>query len=77
MEVHPLVQAMTRGDWLSGYADIVNIDRALRGMARRARVAAGIGTAAEELARDYDALVIDVAEFFPELRAHCTTFLGR
>lgn len=74
-EVHPLVQAMARGDWLAGYADIANIDRALRGMARRARVAAGIGTAAEELARDYDALAVDFAEFFPELRAHCTAFL--
>jgi acyl carrier protein phosphodiesterase len=75
-EVHPLVHAMTRGDWLAGYADIANVDRALHGMARRARVAAGIGTAAEELARDYDALVADVAEFFPELRAHCERFLG-
>jgi len=74
-EVHPLVHAMTRGGWLAGYADIDNIDRALRGMARRARVAAGIGTAAEELARDYDEVAEDFAEFFPELRAHCTTFL--
>lgn len=73
--VHPLVQAMTRGDWLAGYADIDNVAWALRGMARRARVAAGIGTAAEELARDYDEVSADFAEFFPELRAHCARFL--
>lgn len=76
-EVHPLVRAMTRGDWLAGYADIDNVARALRGMARRAQVAAGIGTAAEELARDYDAVASDFAEFFPELRAHCDAFLAR
>jgi acyl carrier protein phosphodiesterase len=74
-EVHPLVHAMTRGDWLAGYADIDNVAWALRGMARRARVAAGIGTAAEELARDYEAVAADFAEFFPQLRAHCGRFL--
>jgi acyl carrier protein phosphodiesterase len=75
-EVHPLVRAMSRRDWLAGYADIDNVAWALRGMARRARVAAGIGTAAEELARDYDAVSDDFAEFFPELRAHCVRFLA-
>ncbi|AMY08569.1 Acyl carrier protein phosphodiesterase [Luteitalea pratensis] len=74
--VHPLVHAMTRGNWLAGYAQITHIDRALRGMARRSRVAVGIGTAAEELARDYDAVAEDFAEFFPELRAHCVSFLA-
>ena len=39
-------------------------------------VAAGIGTAAEELARDYEAVAADFAEFFPELRAHCEAFLA-
>jgi len=75
-EVHALVHAMTRGDWLAGYADIAHVAGALRGMARRNRVAAGIGTAAEELARDYEAVAADFAEFFPELRLHCTTFLA-
>lgn len=74
-EVHPLVDAMSGGDWLTRYADIDHVSRALRGMARRARVAAGIGTAAEELARDYDLVAADFAEFFPDLRAHCETFL--
>jgi acyl carrier protein phosphodiesterase len=75
--VHPLVHAMSHGDWLAGYASIDNIERALRGMARRAQVAAGIGTAAEELARDYDEVAADFAEFFPALRQHCATFLER
>ena len=35
VDVHPLVHAMTRGNWLAGYAQIAHIDGALRGMARR------------------------------------------
>jgi acyl carrier protein phosphodiesterase len=73
--VHPLVHAMTRGDWLSAYAAIQGIEDALRGMAHRSRVAAGIGTAAEELVSHYDAFAADFTEFFPALRAHCERFL--
>ena len=75
-EVHPLVYAMSRGDWLARYADIDHIAGTLRNMARRNRIAAGIGTAAEELARDYEAVAADFAEFFPELRRHCEAFLA-
>ena len=75
-QVHPLVYAMSRGDWLVGYADIAHVAGTLRNMARRNRVAAGIGTAAEELARDYEAVATDFAEFFPELRRHCAAFLA-
>jgi acyl carrier protein phosphodiesterase len=75
-DVHPLVHAMSRGDWLTRYAEIAHIAAALRGMSRRTPVAAGIGTAAEELARDYEDVAADFAEFFPELRAHCETFLA-
>lgn len=74
-EVHPLVHAMTRGDWLTNYADIDRVSATLRAMARRTRVAARIGTAGEELARDYDLVAADFAEFFPALRAHCDGFL--
>lgn len=76
VEVHPLVHAMSRGDWLSGYADLTHVARALRGMARRHVVAAGIGTAAEELEAQYDEVAADFAELFPELQAHCATFLA-
>jgi len=75
-EVHPLVEAMIAGNWLVGYARLAHVAGALDGMSLRHRVAAGIGTAAEELARDYDAVSADVAEFFPELQAHCAWFLG-
>lgn len=74
-EVHPLVHAMHRGDWLTGYADLAHVARALRGMAHRHVVAAGIGTAAEELEAQYDEVADDFAELFPQLQAHCATFL--
>lgn len=73
--VHPLVRAMTRGRWLEQYAHIEGIAAALHGMSRRFPVAAGIGTAAEELAEQYDAVSADFAELFPELRAHCERFV--
>lgn len=74
-DVHPLVRAMTRGNWLAGYARVEGIEAALRGMARRTPVAAGIGTATEELVAHYPAFSEDFAEFLPELRAHCEAFL--
>ena len=73
--VHPLVQAMSRGDWLAGYADLTRVARALRGMAQRHAVAAGIGTASEELEAHYDAISADFAELFPDVQVHCATFL--
>jgi acyl carrier protein phosphodiesterase len=76
LAVHPLVDAMIAGNWLVGYASLGHVAGALRGMSYRHRVAAGIGTAADELARDYDAVSADFAEFFPELQAHCAAFLA-
>ncbi len=76
-DVHPLVHAMTRGRWLTGYASIEGVASALRGMARRSPVAAGIGGAAVDLAAQYHEFSADFAEFFPALRAHCDAFLAR
>ena len=76
LAVHPLVHAMTRGRWLTGYAQVEGIARAFRGMAQRTPVAAGIADAADELVAQYPAFSADFAEFFPELRAHCAAFLA-
>jgi acyl carrier protein phosphodiesterase len=43
--VHPLIDAMSHGDWLRAYASQRGIERALHGMAERRPVAAEIGTA--------------------------------
>ncbi len=74
--MHPLVNGMSRGDWLRGYASQLGIDRALQGMAQRRAVAAEIGTAGRLLAEHFDRFSVDFAEFLPELRVRCAEFLA-
>lgn len=74
--VHPLVAAMSRGDWLREYASQVGIERALQGMAMRRPVAARIGTAGRLLSDHFDRFSADFDEFLPELRARCAEFVG-
>ena len=74
--VHPLVEYMSRGDWLQGYATEHGIERALQGMAKRRPVAAGIGTAARMLSEHFERFSADFDEFLPELRVRCREFLA-
>jgi len=74
--VHPLIEVMSRGDWLHGYASQRGIERALRGMAHRRPVAAGIGTAGRVLSDHFDRFSEDFDEFLPDLRVRCTEFLA-
>ena len=74
--VHPLIKAMSRGDWLSGYASQRGIERALQGMAHRRPVAADIATAGRLLSDHFDRFSDDFDEFLPELRVRCAEFLA-
>lgn len=74
--VHPLIEAMSRGDWLRGYSTQHGIERALQGMAQRRPVAAEIGTAGRLLSAHFDRFSADFDEFLPELRARCAEFLA-
>jgi len=74
--VHPLVHAMSRGDWLRGYATQGGIERALQGMAQRRPVAAGIGTAGHLLIEHFERFSADFDEFLPDLRVRCEEFLA-
>jgi acyl carrier protein phosphodiesterase len=74
--IHPLVESMTRGDWLRGYASPRGIERALQGMAKRRPVAATIGTAGRLLADHFDRFSRDFEEFLPDLRVCCAEFLN-
>ena len=73
--VHPLIDAMTQGDWLRGYASQRGIESALQGMAARRLVAAQIGTAGRLLSDHFDHFSADFDEFLPDLRTRCTEFL--
>lgn len=59
---------MALHDWLSGYAFVAGISRALNGLSQRARPGSGMETAGEELQRNYAAYEADFREFFPELQ---------
>jgi len=74
--VHPLVNAMSRGDWLRAYATHGGIERALQGMAQRRPVAAGIGTAGHLLTEHFERFSADFDEFLPDLRVRCDEFLA-
>ena len=73
--LHPLIDAMSRGDWLHAYATLQGIDRALAGMAVRRPVASRIGTAGRLLSDHFDRFSADFDEFLPDLRASCEEFL--
>jgi acyl carrier protein phosphodiesterase len=75
--VHPLVEHMTRGDWLRGYASPHGIERALHGMAKRRPVAARISTAGRMLTEHFDRFSADFDEFLPDLRVCCAEFLEK
>jgi len=74
--VHPLIHAMSRGDWLRVYASQRGIERALQGMAQRRPVAAGIGTAGHLLTEHFERFSADFDEFLPDLRGRCDEFLA-
>jgi acyl carrier protein phosphodiesterase len=74
--VHPLIHAMSRGDWLRAYADPRGIERALQDMAARRPAAAGIGTAGRMLAEHFERFSADFDEFLPDLRVRCEEFLA-
>lgn len=74
--LHPFIDAMSRGDWLRGYASRHGIDRTLQGMATRRPVAARIGTAGRILGDHFERFSDDFDEFLPELRVRCHEFLA-
>jgi acyl carrier protein phosphodiesterase len=74
--LHPLIAAMSNGDWLRGDASQRGIERALQGMAARRPVAAEIGTAGRRLSDHFDRFSADLKEFLRDLRARCTQLLA-
>lgn len=68
---------MMQHDWLTGYAQLEGINRALTGMSRRASFTSGMETAAGELQENYELYAADFEAFFPELMQYVEEVKGR
>lgn len=64
-----VVPRMAAEDWLGAYRDLAGVERALAGIARRARRGETLLGGVEELTRNYAALEDQFRAFFAELRA--------
>ena len=64
---------LVQHNWLLHYAGLDGIERALRGLSRRASPGSGMDTATDELRQNYAAYEADFREFFPALQAYAAT----
>ncbi len=65
---------MIANNWLVNYGKMQGIDRAMRGMARRAAFRSEMATALNDLQNDYQMFEKDFRIFFPQLAAHCKIY---
>jgi acyl carrier protein phosphodiesterase len=68
---------MMKGDWLSNYARVEGIHRALSGMARRTRFVSNMEHAATDLQAHYPDFEADFRAFFPELQRFAENWRGQ
>jgi acyl carrier protein phosphodiesterase len=68
---------MVNGNWLVNYSKLEGIQRALSGMARRARFESKMEESAVDLKENYESFQKEFEIFFPELKAHCETWISR
>jgi len=61
---------MSRGDWLSGYATVEGIGRALSGISQRARFDNNMDTSVDALIEFYPEYKAEFAEFLPLMIKH-------
>ena len=66
---------MSKGDWLSGYASIHGIGKALKGVSMRAAFDNNMDEAVVELEESYDLYKQDFEEFFPLMIKHLRPYL--
>lgn len=70
-----IVPHMIADDWLSSYAELDNVGRALDGIARRIKRSNPLAGALAEIEANYVALEADFRCFFPELKAQAQCIL--
>ena len=66
---------MVEDDWIGSYCNIDGIDRALKGLSRRTRYKNSMGEAITELNKYEDLFNEDFNRYFPDIIAHCKTYL--
>jgi acyl carrier protein phosphodiesterase len=71
-----IVPRMIADDWLSSYADLQNVGRALDGIARRITRSNPLAGALMEIEANYSALDGDFRRFFPELKSQSRSILS-
>ena len=71
-----LVQSMTQRDWLGNYRFEENLNWAFAGLARRAKFESKMELGLEDLLENYLEFLNDFLEFFPQIIAHCKTFVA-
>lgn len=74
--VQYMLPFMTKGNWLANYARIEGIDRALKGMARRAQHASHMEEAVNDLLNNYSQFNDEFNQFLPDVRVHAQTWLS-
>lgn len=71
----PMVESMTKYDWLTHYQYMEGMKRSFLGMSKRFKVLKGIDEADEELAKNKYLYEEQFHIFFPELKQSCIDFL--
>jgi acyl carrier protein phosphodiesterase len=67
---------MVRGDWLTNYARVEGIGRALTGMSRRTPYESYMDESVNELVRFRNEFHEEFRQFFPELKRHAEAFIN-
>jgi len=68
---------MIKGDWLTSYARLEGIQKALTGMSRRATFSSRMEESTNELRDHYTAFESEFRDFFPQLRDYSANFLNK
>lgn len=71
-----MVKHLLKHDWFGNYASIDGIRQTLKGISQRSKFKNNISTAVEEMELYKEELELEFFEFFPELSAHCKTFIN-
>ena len=74
-EVKYMLPYMVKGNWLVNYAKIEGIQKALSGMARRARFESKMEESTIELKNNYSDFEVDFFSFFPDLKKFASDWL--